>query len=1242
MLSDSLAGLSLGTTKRRASAQEGEEGQLGADASLQARPQSVPPNSGKENAPSTAPLGMSPSRMTLIQEELSCSICLELCVRPCTTACGHNFCRSCLRESIRHNHRCPKCRKALPPRFDLTINTTLWNTIQLLFPASALEPPTPQHVLDADKASRETPQARMGDSGGMLAAHPRVVSGLLPPGGPLRPLAGLPNLAGAMAGVGTRSGSGGLGGSLRGGGAGVGGGSGTVPPSPSARSSRLDTLLRQIDAPLSSTPLSTAVLRISTSPQNSGDGTAGLATVHSGSVPPSPVRLGAGAFYAGARPARAPLPRATSERVAAWGRGDEDVGAPPPLPPQLMVAVADGHAPAPVAVDAPRGRSSSRTQPVSVPVPSAAAVTAAASRRLSGAGHARTPSADYASSPAGARALLDGALNPFMRRLRPIATRLRPDAAASPPPSGNARDALLPGADGLRVAFIPRVSLMAGGGVSMGISAQAIHRASVNGARGRQIDQLDRADDALTTPQHRTSASGALPTGQQTQHMQLQQAQQARHAQQVHAQQQAQMQEEDAAAAYHYERTPTQRQRFASQGEVPQLLHLLQQQQHGGMRPRASTWADALLSELSESPPPLPQLTVNTRRVSQALQDALDGAITDDEPSGTRSSLLEGQQQQQGGDARSLRELRVDGAAGRGVGPYQSMAQRHTADSGRAAWLGISGGAGPSSLGAAVGAAEGPAPAAASPSRHAAANQGHDLTVTAAPASDFTPAPSAAAAAPRALPKRIAVPHGGRGHASRLQSHSGPEFSPARRSLESPNGSPTRDQLSPAAPHQRLYHNQSEHGGAHFALRGGARARAPGAGHRSAGDDTPTVDRAPDSPRCPGSTLLAYAFAAPALAPAPAASPPASPPPGSPLGAPFRLGLAGLVPVMGRGAGYGSGTDGSLSSDGGDARVHGGPLGGGADARGSELGAAAGWVAAGGGGDGGLSAPDDDDLFFGCDDEYDASQSFGELLLPSAMLGVGQGAGGAASQGGRRAPRATHERRAQAPGDVAPSAAVLVIAGGAHAAAAPAPQPQGLLLGEGSGTATCAVTIVSPRPTAGKGSRGVAARAHLALGSARNPIELMDTDSDSDGGRAGMGSGSESESGGDGGRMDVDDDDEVAWGTLDARSSLSVSGSSVAVALAAAASAAAAAAAAAAEGPEAAGTSGSHASSSSGAHPGSGAAAHPTAASAAPAPDASGAAAGCAPGAAAAGGRRREPRVVSGLRRPAAAAGSRA
>ncbi|KAI3784658.1 hypothetical protein L1987_43761 [Smallanthus sonchifolius] len=70
-----------------------------------------------------------------LREELSCAICLEICFEPSTTSCGHSFCKKCLRSAAdKCGKRCPKCRQLISNGRSCTINTVLWNTIQLLFP----------------------------------------------------------------------------------------------------------------------------------------------------------------------------------------------------------------------------------------------------------------------------------------------------------------------------------------------------------------------------------------------------------------------------------------------------------------------------------------------------------------------------------------------------------------------------------------------------------------------------------------------------------------------------------------------------------------------------------------------------------------------------------------------------------------------------------------------------------------------------------------------------------------------------------------------------------------------------------------------------------------------------------------------------------------------------------------------------------------------------------------------------
>ncbi|XP_059930054.1 E3 ubiquitin-protein ligase TRIM39-like isoform X1 [Gadus macrocephalus] len=61
------------------------------------------------------------------EENFSCSICLDVFSSPVTTACGHNFCRTCITkfwdEQVRY--KCPVCNKLFNTRPDLQVNTFL-------------------------------------------------------------------------------------------------------------------------------------------------------------------------------------------------------------------------------------------------------------------------------------------------------------------------------------------------------------------------------------------------------------------------------------------------------------------------------------------------------------------------------------------------------------------------------------------------------------------------------------------------------------------------------------------------------------------------------------------------------------------------------------------------------------------------------------------------------------------------------------------------------------------------------------------------------------------------------------------------------------------------------------------------------------------------------------------------------------------------------------------------------------
>ncbi|CAL8407084.1 unnamed protein product [Arctogadus glacialis] len=61
------------------------------------------------------------------EENVLCSICLDVFSSPVTTPCGHNFCRTCITKfwDEQVKYQCPVCNKLFPTRPDLRVNTLL-------------------------------------------------------------------------------------------------------------------------------------------------------------------------------------------------------------------------------------------------------------------------------------------------------------------------------------------------------------------------------------------------------------------------------------------------------------------------------------------------------------------------------------------------------------------------------------------------------------------------------------------------------------------------------------------------------------------------------------------------------------------------------------------------------------------------------------------------------------------------------------------------------------------------------------------------------------------------------------------------------------------------------------------------------------------------------------------------------------------------------------------------------------
>ncbi|XP_062864536.1 tripartite motif-containing protein 16-like [Trichomycterus rosablanca] len=92
---------------------------------------------------------MAESKISVTQDEFSCSVCLETLKDPVTTSCGHSFCMVCInncwdQEDDKGTYSCPQCRKTFTPRPVVRRNIMLAGVVEKL-KKTELQAPHPGH-----------------------------------------------------------------------------------------------------------------------------------------------------------------------------------------------------------------------------------------------------------------------------------------------------------------------------------------------------------------------------------------------------------------------------------------------------------------------------------------------------------------------------------------------------------------------------------------------------------------------------------------------------------------------------------------------------------------------------------------------------------------------------------------------------------------------------------------------------------------------------------------------------------------------------------------------------------------------------------------------------------------------------------------------------------------------------------------------------------------------------------------
>ncbi|EIE25476.1 hypothetical protein COCSUDRAFT_13684 [Coccomyxa subellipsoidea C-169] len=116
---------------------------------------------------------------TIFDETLKCAMCMDLCARPVTAPCQHNFCLGCFNKWVAQGKKtCPTCRHAFPAKFasNPRINTLLASAIRMAkLGQRPVNTKIVVHINDKDRPDEAFTTDRAVRSGRANAASGRIM-----------------------------------------------------------------------------------------------------------------------------------------------------------------------------------------------------------------------------------------------------------------------------------------------------------------------------------------------------------------------------------------------------------------------------------------------------------------------------------------------------------------------------------------------------------------------------------------------------------------------------------------------------------------------------------------------------------------------------------------------------------------------------------------------------------------------------------------------------------------------------------------------------------------------------------------------------------------------------------------------------------------------------------------------------------------------------------------------------------